>query len=118
MNKKRRAIFEKSGGRCWYCGCRLEEKGWHADHFEPIRRNWTDGTCIHPELDTEENKVPACGSCNIQKGSLSLESFRNKISGFINSLNQYHSQYAVAKRYGLIEEQTTDVVFWFEKQEQ
>ncbi|VXB97866.1 conserved hypothetical protein [Exiguobacterium sp. 8A] len=74
MNKKRRAIFEKSGGRCWYCGCRLEEKGWHADHFEPIRRNWTDGTCIHPE-------------------------------------------YAVAKRYGLIEEQTTDVVFWFEKQE-
>lgn len=65
--------------------------------------------------DAEENKVPACSSCNIQKGSLPLESFRNKISGFINSLNQYHTQYAVAKRYGLIEEKPKEVIFWFEQ---
>lgn len=117
MNRKRQAIWDKSGGKCWYCGCELPEKGWHADHFEPIRRNWWEGTSIHPERDTEENKVPACASCNVQKGPLNLEQFRDKIAGFINSLNSYHTQYDVAKRYGLIKETSQPVIFWFERGE-
>jgi hypothetical protein len=28
------------GGKCAYCGCELPEKGWHADHVEPIYREW------------------------------------------------------------------------------
>src|SRR5690606_40370722 len=63
------------------------------------------GDCLHPDRDNAKNKVPACGSCNVQKGSLPLESFRRKIEGFINSLNLYHTQYAVAKRYGLRSEE-------------
>jgi 5-methylcytosine-specific restriction endonuclease McrA len=118
MNK-RQAIWNKSGGKCWYCGCDLPDKGWHADHIEPIRRNWWEDRTgvvpsLHPERDTEENKVPTCASCNIQKGSLSVEQFRQKIEGFINSLNEYHTQYAVAKRYGLVTETDATVVFWFE----
>jgi 5-methylcytosine-specific restriction endonuclease McrA len=115
LNKKRREIWNKTKGKCWYCGCDLVEKGWHADHFKPIRRNWWEDTCLNPENDNEDNKVPACASCNIQKGSLDVEQFRDKISGFIASLNQYHTQYAVAKRYGLIEETNVQVEFWFEK---
>lgn len=123
MNAKRRAIWDKSGGKCWYCGCDLPEKGWHADHFEPIRRNFKyenydlkyDGTSLHPERDTEENKVPTCASCNIQKGPLTVDQFREKITGFINSLNLYHTQYSVAKRYGLIQETPQPIVFWFER---
>lgn len=114
MNAKRRAIYEKSEGHCWYCGCKLAEKGWHADHFEPIRRNWWTTTSIFPELDTEENKVPACASCNIQKGAMDLEDFREKVQNFTNSLQKYHTQYDVAKRYGLIKETDKKVVFWFE----
>lgn len=114
MNKARQKIWDKSGGLCWYCGNALPEKGWHADHFKPIRRNWTDGTCMHPDRDKEENKVPTCASCNVQKGSLTLEHFRDKITGFINSLNLYHTQYMVAKRYGLITETQQSVKFWFE----
>jgi 5-methylcytosine-specific restriction endonuclease McrA len=116
MNPKRRAIWDKSGGKCWYCGIVLPEKGWHTDHFEPIRRNWWTDTCIHPERDSEENKVPCCASCNIQKGPLSVEQFREKITGFINSLNLYHTQYTVAKRYGLLQETDDKVIFWFEQQ--
>ncbi|WP_214797695.1 HNH endonuclease signature motif containing protein [Exiguobacterium sp. s5] len=113
MNKKRRAIYEKSNGHCWYCGCKLGDKGWHADHFEPIRRN-RDGTCCFPERDTEENKVPACASCNNMKGSYDLEVFRNIVKEFITTLNKYSTQYKIAKRYGLIEEKPREVVFWFE----
>jgi 5-methylcytosine-specific restriction endonuclease McrA len=116
MNKKRQQIWDKTGGKCWYCGSDLPEKGWHADHVEPIRRNWWEDTCLNPENENEDNKVPTCASCNIQKGPLSVEQFREKISGFINSLNLYHTQYAVAKRYGLITETVQPVVFWFERQ--
>lgn len=121
MSKKRQAIYDKSGGKCWYCGCELV-KGWHADHFEPVRRNpkWAieklgSSTMEHPENDNEENKVPACASCNMMKSSMDIESFRNVISQFINSLNQYATQYKFAKKYGLIEETKNPVVFWFEK---
>lgn len=115
MNKKqRKQIWDKSGGKCWYCGCDLPEKGWHADHINPIRRNG-DGTYLNPENDTIENMVPSCGSCNRMKGSMPLEYFRQTIGGFISSLNEYHTQYKFAKRYGLVEETRKPVIFWFEK---
>ncbi len=125
MSKKRQAIYDKSGGVCWYCGCELQ-KGWHEDHFHPIRRNnigWMSeeakqalkaNPCEHPEHDTEENKVPSCASCNIMKSSLSVEDFRSCISQFVESLNLYTNQYKFAKRYGLVFETKEAVVFWFE----
>ena len=33
MNKKRQGIYDKSGGKCWYCGIELK-KGWHMDHLQ------------------------------------------------------------------------------------
>lgn len=125
MSKKRQAIYDKSCGKCWYCGSELV-KGWHADHFHPIRRNnisWLSEEakkamdakpCEHPEHDNEENKVPACASCNMMKSSMDIESFRNVILQFINSLNEYTTQYKFAKKYGLIKETKNPVVFWFE----
>ncbi|WP_339194323.1 HNH endonuclease signature motif containing protein [Paenibacillus sp. FSL P4-0176] len=116
MNKKRKAIYDKTGGRCFYCGSQLGEKGWHADHVEAIRRDWWTDTCINPHLDHDDNKVPACASCNLQKGPLTIEQFREKIADFVKSLNSYHNQYIVAKRYGLVQE--TEVIkplFWFER---
>ncbi|MES1842645.1 hypothetical protein ABUT89_26860, partial [Escherichia coli] len=29
---QRAELRMKFGGRCAYCGCKLPEKGWHADH--------------------------------------------------------------------------------------
>ncbi len=125
MNKKRQAIYDKSGGKCWYCGCELV-KGWHADHFYPIRRNdlsWMSEeaieamgakTCEHPEHDNEANKVPACAKCNIMKSSGTIEDFRMRITQFIESLNSYSTQYKFSKKYGLVEETKKPVVFWFE----
>ena len=121
MNKKRQAIYDKSGGKCWYCGDDLV-KGWHADHFEPVRRNpkWAiekfgSESMLNPELNTEENKVPACSSCNILKSSLGIEHFRQRIAQFVESLNLYTNQYKFAKRYGLVIETSGPVVFWFEE---
>lgn len=124
MTKKdRQIVFDKYGGKCAYCGCELV-KGWHADHIEPIVRDskWNRdkgrfeqiGICRKPENETLENYNPACASCNIQKNSFTVEQFRSNIKQFLNSLNQYSTQYKFAKRYGLVTETDIEVKFYFE----
>lgn len=68
----------------------------------------------HPERLTLENQNPACASCNINKHSMSLEGFRQLISGFMYHLNNVSTQYKIAKRYGLIQETGIEVKFYFE----
>lgn len=114
LNKQQREqLKQKFGGRCAYCGDLLSDR-WHADHIEPIVRNWTNGTCERPENNRIDNFNPSCSSCNIVKNSLSLENFRQLIGGFIKSLNRDSTQYKFSKRYGLIEEKEAEVKFFFE----
>ena len=90
--KNREIIHNKYGGKCSYCGDKLQ-KGWHVDELLPVRRNskydkvkqkfvW-DGTYEHPERIHIDNQMPSCPSCNINKHSMSLEEFRKLISGFM-----------------------------------
>ena len=119
----RELIFNKYDGKCAYCGCELT-KGWHADHIEPIVRDFiynknkqrfeTNVICRNPENENLQNYNPSCPSCNIQKNSYTLEQFRENIKQFINSLNQYSTQYKFAKKYGLVSENDIEVKFHFE----
>ena len=123
MKIDRQIIFDKFAGKCAYCGCELQ-KGWHVDHIQPIVRDFKyskhksrfehTGSCRNPENENLDNYNPSCASCNIQKNSFTLEQFRNNIKQFVNSLNQYSTQYKFAKRYGLITENNIDVIFYFE----
>lgn len=119
----RQKVFDKYGGRCAYCGCELQ-KGWHVDEIEPVRRfksyvkdehgksiwdaekgGWvTKSEVSHPERFHIDNQNPACASCNINKHSDSLETFRKNIAAYMKHLNEINTQYKVAKRYGLIQE--------------
>lgn len=124
MNKKRKLIYDKFGGKCAYCGMDLPEKGWHVDEVLPVRRNhkwdrskrkWVhDGTCLHPERFHIDNQYPACASCNINKRTHSLEGFRRLIQGFMKHLNEQSTQYKMAKKYGLVTETNKKVKFWYE----
>jgi len=119
---ERKLIKAKFGNRCTYCGCDLLKK-WHVDHFLPLRRNQTwndtekrfrnDGTCMHPERDVFKNKVPACIPCNISKGSLSIEDFREKLAGHVKALKEY-SSFKAAIQYNQIKETESPVIFYFE----
>ena len=113
MTPKRKKVWNKSQGHCWYCGCELKI-GWHIDHFKPLGRN-PDKTVSNPENDNEDNLVPACVSCNIMKSDMTIEKFRKLISNFVNRLNRDVTVYGHAKRYGLIKETGQEVVFWFER---
>ncbi|MBL2132733.1 HNH endonuclease, partial [Klebsiella pneumoniae] len=78
---QRAALRMKFAARCAYCGCELKEKGWHADHVEPVRRDFdivrapqgsrvthvarNNGRVFHPERHDLENLFPACSPCNL-----------------------------------------------------
>lgn len=112
--QQRLMLHQKYGGKCAYCGCELGDK-WHADHISPIVRDWVNGRCLRPENNHIDNFNPSCPSCNIIKGSLSLESFRKVIAKFVPSLNRDSTQYKFAKRYGLVKETDVEVIFYFER---
>lgn len=119
LTKKQRAeLRDKFGGRCAYCGVDLPER-WHADHYEAVKRGVssyvTGRDALHPENHRMENMMPSCPPCNISKGSMSLEVWREWLAGHVNSLNAYHPIYRLAKAYGLIQETGEPVVFYFEK---
>ena len=74
---KRKYLWLKSGGLCWYCGAQLfnpEEANteikkrlvFTADHVHPRSRGGRG----------RANKVPACKYCNSHKSSRSVEEFR------------------------------------------
>lgn len=128
MKKSTRDIvFNKFGGKCYLCGTNLVS-GWHCDHKEPLKRNATynkslgmyvyDGTCRRPEAEHIDNLMPACASCNVNKRDRSIDGFRKLIQGFITSLNRDSTQYKIAKRYGLIQEDIKPIKFYFETIEQ
>lgn len=60
ISRRRRTIFEKSKGRCHYCGTSLDLAGkWHVEHQLP--RALGGG-------DEAMNLVAACVPCNLGKG--------------------------------------------------
>lgn len=67
----RRLIFNKSGGRCWYCGEELSEDTFTVDHARPLSRG--------PGNNTIHNMVPACRPCNIDKANLDIFEFAWKL---------------------------------------
>lgn len=59
--RRRREVFEKSAGRCFYCGKTLTLDGtWHVEHAKPRALGGGDDLL---------NLVAACAPCNLAKGS-------------------------------------------------
>lgn len=64
---KRALIFDKSGGRCWYCGSVAEQ----VDHVNPV---------ILGGKDNIDNLVPVCKWCNKSKRGYPLEVWRQRLA--------------------------------------
>lgn len=66
---KKLAVWNKTGGWCWHCGCALkfstcmagDGAEFHCDHLIPKSRGGSNRT---------ENLVPACAYCNYSKWNL------------------------------------------------
>lgn len=116
MNKKRKSIWDKSGGKCWYCGCELPER-WDADHFHPVIRNPSTNEMLLPELNVVENLVPSCKPCNNFKHSYEIEGFRWAINEQFENVPKNSTGMRQLIRLGLVDIERKPVEFWFEKQD-
>ena len=70
VSTRRKNVFEKYGGRCFYCGEELDIDEFHMDHKIPQAKGGPG---------TFANLEPACCLCNMTKGPLDIEEFRLKI---------------------------------------
>lgn len=62
VSKRRRTVYEDSGGICHYCRVPLELEGaWHVEHQMPRALGGTDDL---------SNLVASCVKCNLEKGDL------------------------------------------------
>lgn len=66
------------------------------------------------DLNHIDNLMPTCRICNKWKSAFDLEFFRQEISRQVERLNNYSSNYRMAKKYGLISENNKEIVFYFE----
>jgi ssDNA-binding Zn-finger/Zn-ribbon topoisomerase 1 len=64
-------VWNKTGGRCWYCGNFPDISDICIDHQQPKSMDGSDAV---------ENLVVSCRACNSAKGSLNVEEFKRKIS--------------------------------------
>jgi hypothetical protein len=82
---KRGTVFDKTGGRCAYCGEPLS-KEWHFEHVQPLAMGGSNAV---------SNLLPSCRACNAEKAAHSIEQYRG----------------IVADRLGV---DLTDIRFYFE----
>lgn len=81
-NPTREAVWNKTDGRCYYCGLELTSDD--IDTIEGRYNSWMDVDHLQPKaaggLDTFENMVPSCKACNCAKGRKTLEEYRQYVA--------------------------------------
>jgi len=103
------AIWDKTDGRCWYCGHALNPwKNFTVDHIQPLSSGGTDDI---------SNLAPCCYRCNSIKGTHGdLENLRNELAqregfGFSRSQQQY------LESHGIKLPDRTRYLFYFERED-
>jgi 5-methylcytosine-specific restriction endonuclease McrA len=114
----RQIVYEKYDGHCAYCGIKMKIKEMQVDHLVSqfhfkfnMAEKYTD-----KELNDINNLIPSCRVCNKWKSCHSLEAFRFEIQEQLKRLNEYSSNFRLAKKYGLVEEKPQSILFYFENQ--
>jgi 5-methylcytosine-specific restriction endonuclease McrA len=126
MKINRQEVYNKCGGHCAYCGEEITIKEMQVDHIIPvsffsdhIRSNKRVPKFLSHLKGTDVNHIdnlfPSCRVCNKWKSAFDLEFFRSELSEQVRRLNDYSSNYRIAKRYGIINEVNIPIVFYFEK---
>lgn len=69
------------------------------------------------DIDTIENYMPACRSCNHYKSTLTVEKFRQQIESMHDVLTRDNVTYKNAVRFGQVIPSKHKPIFYFEKEE-
>ena len=117
--EKREKIHRKYGGRCSYCGEKVEYSKMHVDHITPLYRGWS-------KYELEQygkvkgsgkmyNLTPSCATCNISKSTFSVDEWRKELSLKIDRLRNTAVNFRLMEKHKLVKVINKPVVFYFEK---
>lgn len=110
---EREKIYLKYKGRCSYCGRKIKYKAMQVDHLYPQRLS---GLAVTKGINVNsfENKMPACKRCNHYKRGNNLESFRKLMITLHERIQNIYIN-KVGIDYGIITIEPFDGKFYFEK---
>ncbi len=122
MNKRKRItseqrliIYKKFNGHCAYCGCEIDIKDMQVDHITPMIYYDVE-MAAGRDIDTIDNYMPACRSCNKYKDTLTVEDFRQRIENMHDVLTRDSVTYKNAVRFGQVIPNKHRPIFYFEKE--
>lgn len=92
--KVREQVYKKYNGHCAYCGCEIPFKRFYVNSIDDL--------------------MPACGSCNRYKSTMDLETFRKQLGKIPDRLKRDSCTYNIALRFGMIKEHREPIRFYFE----
>lgn len=113
---ERKTVYDKCAGHCAYCGREIFPREMQVDHVIPMEL-YEAYAANGIDLDSINNMLPACRSCNNYKSSLTLEKFRAAIEKWTAVLERDSVTYRNAVRFRMVEPNPHKVIFYFEKME-
>lgn len=127
MTKKehRELVYKKYLGRCAYCSESIKYSEMQIDHVIPqssfishVKNKFRVLEFLKHlsefDVDHFDNLMPACRVCNKWKSAFDLELFRQEVFEQVKRLNDYSSNYRMAKKYNLVQENIKPIKFYFE----
>ena len=115
----RKKVFDKYGGRCAYCGCKIKLSSFQIDHLVPRcavkNKKYYGNKATEEYIYSFKNLMPSCNSCNDYKRSNKLEVFRNVYLKNLSNRLRESFLFHVAEKYGIVEVKDWDGKFYFER---
>ena len=116
MNKSiREAVYKKYDGHCAYCGNYIEYKDMQVDHLVPKRQKHIYKFYNNKSIDSFDNLMPSCRSCNHYKRGHLIDTYRRLLMTIQSRLMDIYI-FRVAINYGIVEIKPFNGIFYFESE--
>lgn len=110
----RERVYNLTDGHCAYCGCEITPKEMQVDHYLSLEFGFTIAAG-HGDVNSEDNYLPTCRSCNYYKAGMHIEQFRRMVGRWCEILKRDNVTYRNAVRFGQVIENQHEQQFYFEK---
>ena len=123
----RELVHKKYNCKCGYCGISIEYKEMQVDHIIPqnefiahITNQWRIPEFLKhltvSDMNHFDNLMPSCRVCNKWKSTFTIDQFKKEVFEQVKRLNDYSTNYRMAKKYDLVSETVKPIVFYFERE--